>query len=118
MSRETGWYRVRCLRRINCGGWEFAELTDEGWMNCDGQHCDESDFDEIDETPVNPVPADETNSYYAVRFHYKNGEKIISTNRSNDPRKLAEIVKVSKARNTNLSNADIVHVTTEIREWR
>lgn len=62
MSRETGWYRTRRGK-----AWEFSYYEScsklqsaKWWINALGHSEKDDYFDEIDETPVNPVPADES----------------------------------------------------------
>ena len=70
MSRESGWYRVK-----HQGVWEFAEFESSRivqggfwWLSSMNDPVAESDLDEIDETPVNPVPADEITEYASIAF--------------------------------------------------
>jgi len=50
--RQTGWYRVKWL-----GVWNFDEYTGTAWwMPGTNNPFKDSDFDEINETPINPEP--------------------------------------------------------------
>lgn len=66
MSRETGWYRVRLYAS---GEWFIAKYENEAdnsmikgvnwWVPTYASPFSVEDLYEIDETPINPVPADD-----------------------------------------------------------
>lgn len=63
MSRETGWYRVKvAVDAAVVSGWQFAywyEISNAFKLIFDNRLIKESQCSEIDETQLNPVPADE-----------------------------------------------------------
>lgn len=60
MSRETGWYRTRLGARWEISFYESPCKLQSGkwWVNAHSISQTDDFFDDIDPTPVNPVPAD------------------------------------------------------------
>lgn len=52
-ERQPGYYRVKCD-----GEWEFMWWNERKWLCFLGYRYLDDDLDEIDETPINPIPED------------------------------------------------------------
>lgn len=124
MRRDPGWYSVRELGQdgepCESNEWVPAKCGSSGKWLVPGwdrfRNLDElKEYFEVSDYRINPVPADESERKYAVRFHYPNGQKIISSNQARKLSDLIDIAEFCKTRNPHLIDADVVEVTTETR---